>query len=64
MNDNFPTIKNIEQVKIKLKKAGGVVNKCAALSVKGKCSDEEWEKSIDEWIEAITESLFIITLVK
>lgn len=49
---------------LKLKKTTGMINKFAALSSKGKCSDQEWFTAIDNWIEALEESCEALIKVK
>lgn len=45
----------IKELNTRLKKATGQVNKYAALSVKGKCTDEDWERCLEEWVDAADE---------
>lgn len=47
-----------------LKKASGMVNKFAALSAKGKCSDEDWSSAIDNWIDTVDQCFEILIQTK
>ena len=54
----------IKLASLKLKKATGMVNKFGNLSAKGKCSDQDWEKAIDDWGETVDECFEILIEIK